>query len=259
MKLVASIVTLAALSCAASGAILPNTTANGTASMLIDRAAWATVAPSAEYYDISFNPLGISGPTADAAGQRWMFADRFEGTTWVAAAYPADYLTGPTAPLSQPAGGFAMPVNTYGANSFAANHKVTDYNSTTNPNGWIGLGGSFRATSDFNGPGSSVWWEHLAIRQDPADSVWKIFATSGPGQGSLFELRNVTASTVAGNLHLSADYVFGNTDWLQFFQGFNGVLDTEKVLGHIEIVPVPAPGLSGLITLCGLTAIRRRR
>jgi hypothetical protein len=243
----------------ASAGIDPNTTANGTAFMTIDRAAWATVAPSADYYDISFNPLGFGDTTADVAGHRWMFADRFEGTNWVGAAYPTDYLTGPTAPLTQPAGGFAMAVNTYGVNSFAANHKITEYNSTSNPNGWIGLGGSFRATSDFNGPGSSVWWEHLAIRQDPTDSVWKIFATSGPGQGSLFELRNVTTSTVAGNLSLSADYVFGNTDWLQFFQGFNGVLDTEKVLGRIEIVPVPAPGSVLVVALGGLVATRRRR
>lgn len=260
MKLVASTIILAALTGSASAAILPNTTANGTAFMIIDRAAWATVAPSADYYDIHGNPTGASGPSADAAGQRWMFADRFEGSSWVGAHYPSDYLTPlPDSPLTQPVGGFAMAVNTYGVNSFATNHKITDYNSTTNPNGYIGLAGSFRATSDFNEPGSSVWWEHLAVRLDSADSNWKIFATSGPGQGSVFELRNVATETINGNLHLSGDYVFGNTDWLQFFQDVNGHLDTELVLGHIEIVPVPAPGVSGLVTLCGLGAIRRRR
>ncbi len=259
MKTLSALVLAAGLTASVSAAIDPNTTANGTAYMTVDRAAWATVAPSADYYDIHGNPTGASGPSADAAGQRWMFTDRFEGSSWVAAAYPTDYLTGLAPPLTQPAGGFAMPVNTYGVNSFAANHKITNYNSTSNANGWIGLGGSFRATSDFNEPGASVWWEHLAVRQDPSDSIWKIFATSGPGQGSIFELRNVTAETINGNLHLSGDYVFGNTDWLQFFQDVNGHLDTELVLGHIEIVPVPAPGTAALLGVGGLLAARRRR
>ncbi len=259
MKIAFAVVPVAGLTASVFAAVDPNTTANGTAYMTVDRAAWATVAPSAAYTDISGNPTGASGPTADAAGQRWMFTDRFEGTGWVAAAYPSDYLTGPAVPLTQPAGGFAMPVNTYGVNSFSANHKITSYDSTANPNGWIGLGGSFRSTSDFNEPGASVWWEHLAVRQDPSDSIWKIFATSGPGQGSLFELRNVTTETIGGNLHLSADYVFGNTEWLQFFQDYNGHLDTELTLGHIEIVPVPAPGTIALLGASGLIANRRRR
>lgn len=259
MKVLCTIVLAAGLTTAASASLLPNTTSNGTAFLTVNRAAWSIVAPSAAYTDISGNPTGASGPSADAAGQRWMFADRFEGTGWVAAAYPTDYLTGPAVPLTQPVGGFAMPVNTYGINSFAANHKITNYNSTTNPNGYIGLGGSFRATSDFNEPGASVWWEHLAVRQDSADSIWKIYATSGPGQGSVFELRNVTTDTVNGNLHLVGDYVFGNTDWLQFFQDLNGHLDTELVLGRIEIVPVPAPGAAVILGLSGLMAARRRR
>ncbi len=268
MQVAVSIVALSVLAGSAVAAVDPNTTANGTAFMSIDLNAWSTVAPSADYTDIHSIPTGLSGPSANVDGQRWMFADRFEGAGWVAAAYPADYYTVDTnpslpgvqaLPLTQPVGGFAMAVNTYGVNSFAANHQITDYNSTTNPNGYIGLAGSFRATSDFNEPGASVWWEHLAIRQDPSDSIWKVFATSGPGQGSLFELRNVTTETVDGTLHLSGDYVFGNTDWLQFFQDYNGHLNTELVLGHIEIVPVPAPGVTVLLGLGGLMASRRRR
>ncbi len=244
-----------------SAAVLPNTTANGIAYLTYDRAAWATIAPSADYTDISSNPTGLSGPTADAAGQRWMFPDRLEGTSWVAASYPSDYLTGPTAPLVQPVGGFALPVNTYGVNSFAANHKITSYNSTSDPNGYIGLGGSLRSTSDFNEPGASVWWEHLALRQDPADSIWKLFTTSGPGQGSLFELINVTTETIDGDLHLSGDYVFGNTDWLQFFQDFNGHLDPNAVLGHIELTPaaVPEPSTLALLGLGALLPLLRRK
>lgn len=226
--------------------LTPNTKANGVAYLTYDRAAWAMVAPGADYTDISGNPTGASGPTADVDGQRWVFPDRFEGTSWVNAAYPADYLTGPTSPLAQPVGGFALPVNTYGVNSFAANHQITDFDSSSSPNGYIGLGGSLRAASDFNEPGASVWWEHLAVRQDPLDSIWKIFATSGPGQGSVFELRNVVTESVLGKLHLSADYVFGNTDWLLFLQDVNGHLDTELVLGHIEIVPdVQGPASKG--------------
>ena len=221
-----------------SAAILPDTTANGIVYLTYDRAAWATVAPSADYYDIHGNDLGTNSATADVGGKRWMFPDRLEGTNWVGADYPADYLTPlPDYPLAQPAGGFVLPVNSYGSNSFATNHAVTSYNSTSNTNGYIGLGGSLRATSDFNEPGSSVWWEHLALRQDPTNNIWTFYATSGPGQGSLFELRNVTAETINGNLHLSGDYVFGNTDWLQFFQDYNGHLDTNMILGHIELVP----------------------
>lgn len=260
MKFTIACVALSGLvASSAFASVLPNTTANGVVKMTYDRAAWATIAPDAFYTDIHGIPTGDFGPTADADGQRWMFPDRIEGTAWDGADYPTDYLTGITSPLVQPSGGFALPVNTYGTNSFAAQHKITDYNSTTNPNGFIGLGGSLRVTSDFNEPGASIWWDHLALSQDPADSVWKLYATSGPGQGSIFELVNVTTETINGNLHLSADYVFGGTDWLMFLQDVNGHMDTAMVLGHIELVPVPAPGAAALLGLGGLVAARRRR
>jgi hypothetical protein len=41
----------------------------------------------------------------------------------------------PDYPLAQPAGAFVLPVNSYGSNSFAANHKITSYNATSNTNG----------------------------------------------------------------------------------------------------------------------------
>jgi PEP-CTERM motif len=252
--------------CAAvyAGTLDPNTTANGIAYMTYDRAAWATNAPSADYYDIHGNPTGTSGPTADADGQRWIFLERFEGTNWTGAKYPSDYkiAPNPSVPLVQPTGGFALAVNTYGANAFATGHQITDYNSTTNPGGFIGLGGSFRVTSDFNEPGSSVWWEHLALQQDQTDHIWRLIATSGAGRGSIFELRNVTTETVNGNLHLSADYVWGNSDWLNFLQDVNGHLDTEAILGHIELVSaaaaVPEPSSLALVAigLCGVWGIR---
>lgn len=245
----------------ASAQLLPNTTANGIAYLTYDRAAWATIAPSAYYTDISGNPTGLSGSSADAAGQRWMFPDRIEGTNWVNAAYPSAYLTGPTAPLVQPSGGFALQVNTYGVSSFAGNHKITSYNSSSAPNGYIGLGGSLRVTSDFNEPGASVWWQHLALRLDPTDSIWKLFATSGAGQGSIFELVNVTTETIGGNLHLSADYVFGNTDWLQFLNGSNGDINTSTIMGHIELVPtaVPEPSALALLGMGTLLPLLKRR
>lgn len=222
----------------APAAVLPDTTANGVVYLTYDRAAWATIAPNAEYTDISGMPLGVTNTCGDFDGRRWMFPDRFEGPNWIAAAYPASYLTPlPDYPLVQPIGGFVLPVNTYNTNAFAVNHQITTYQSTTNAIGYIGLAGSLRATSDFNEPGASVWWEHLALRQDPTDSIWKLYATSGPGQGSVFELRNVTAETINGSLHLAGDYVFGNTDWLQFFQDVNGHLDTNMILGHLELIP----------------------
>jgi hypothetical protein len=54
--------------------------------------------------------------------------------------------------------------------------------------------------------------------------------------------------------------VFGNTDWLNFFQDANGHLDTELVLGHIEIVPetIPAPSAVALLAIAGVVARRRR-
>jgi hypothetical protein len=242
-----------------------NTTADGVAYFTYDRGAWATNAPYADYYDIHAVPTGASGPTADADGQRWIFPQRFEGPTFVNAAYPADYLI-PLAesfPLAEPVGGFAMPVNTYVTNSFATGHKVTSYDSTTNPGGYIGLGGSFRVTSDFNEPGASVWWVHLALQQDQTDMIWRLVATSGAGQGSIFELTNVTTETVNGRLHLSADYIWGNTDWLNFLQDANGHLDTQAILGHIELTPVPEPGTlamaaAGFVGLA-FNCVRRRR
>ncbi|MBK8040640.1 MAG: hypothetical protein IPK22_26440 [Verrucomicrobiaceae bacterium] len=241
-----------------SAAVLANTTANGTAYFTYDRAAWATVTPNEAYTTISGVPTGASGPTADVAGQRWMFPDRFEGTAWVAAAYPSSYLTGPTAPLASTL--IPMLVNSYGTNSFAANHKITDYNSTTNPFGYIGLGGSLRATSDFNQPGASVWWEHLALRKDSADNVWKIYATSGAGNGSIFELMNVTEETVNGNLHLSGDYKFGNTDWYQFFQSSTAAtINPNMVLGHIDLTPAPEPAKALLSAFGGMLVVLRRR
>lgn len=245
----------------ASAAVLANTIATGTGYLTIDRAAWATVAPSEAYTDISGNPTGTSGPTADAAGQRWVFADRVEGSTFGAASYPSDYLT----PLPDTAlnGSFAFSVNSYGTNSFATGNKITDYNSTTNPNGFIGLGGSIRATSDFNEPGASVWWEHLALRQDPTDSIWKLFATSGPGQGSVFEFTNVMTSTVNGSLSFSGDYTFGNSDWYQFFQSSTAAtISQTAVLGHFDLTPVAAPEPSKFMFLglgAMLTLLRRKR
>jgi hypothetical protein len=240
-----------------------NTTADGIVHLTYDRAAWATNAPFADYYDIHGAPTGASGATADVVGQRWIFPQRFEGTSWVNAAYPADFLVplAENVPLVQPSGGFAMPVNSYGINSFAAGHKITDYNSTSNPGGYIGLGGSFRAASDFNEPGASVWWQHLALRQDQTDLTWRLYATSGAGQGSIFELTNVTTETIGGKLHLSADYKWGDTDWLQFLQGVNGVLDTDAILGHIELNPVPEPGsmLLGFAALAGLLGFANLR
>jgi hypothetical protein len=237
-KIWAANILLVVSSTLASASVLPNTTANGVVYLTYDRAAWATVAPSADYYTIGGVDTGTNGNSANANGQRWIYPDLFEGTNWVAAVYPTDYLTPlPDFPVSQPFGGFVLPVNTYTSNSFAANHEITSYNSTSNTNGYIGLGGSFRATSDFNEPGASVWWEHLALAQNPADGIWKLYATSGPGQGSIFELRNVIAETINGNLHLSGDYVFGNTDWSQFLNGYNGIIDTNRILGHIELIP----------------------
>lgn len=233
--------------------LAPNTTADGVVRLTYDRAAWATNAPFADYYDIHGVPTGASGPTADADGQRWIFPQRFEGTSWAKAAYPADYLVPlvENFPLVQPAGGFVLPANTYVTNSFASGHKITTYDSTTNPGGHIGLGGSFRVTSDFNEPGASVWWEHVALRQDQTDLIWRLYATSGAGQGSIFELTNVTTETVGGKLHLAADYKWGSSDWLNFLQDANGHLDTEAILGHIELTPVPEPG-SWLLLLTGL-------
>jgi hypothetical protein len=244
--------------------LAPNTTANGVAYFSYDRAAWATTAPEAYYTDISGNIISAQPePTADADGQRWMFPQRFEGTSWAGAAYPADYLIPlpESFPLAQPSGGFALPVNTYGSNAFAAGHQITNYDSTTNPGGWIGLGGSFRVTSDFNEPGASVWWEHLALAQDQTDGIWRIFATSGPGAGSIFELTNVTTETIAGNLHLTADYKWGNSEWYQFFQDFNGHLDPDAILGHIELAPIPEPGTVALLALglAGLCVRGRER
>lgn len=240
--------------------LLPNTPANGVAYFSYDQAAWATSAPYAYYTDIHGVPTGAEGPTADADGQRWIFPQRFEGTGWVNAAYPTDFLV-PLAenlPLAQPSGGFALPVNTYGTNAFAAGHQITDYDSTSNPGGWIGLGGSFRIASDFNEPGASVWWQHLALQQNQTDGIWRIFATSGLGAGSVFELTNVTTETIGGGLHLSADFKWGNTDWLIFLQDSNGHLDPDAILGHIEILPVPEPGSIVLVAI-GLAGLRARR
>jgi len=242
----------------AHAAVTANTTASGVAYFTIDRGAWATVAPSAEYTDIHGSWLGTSGSTADADGQRWMFADRVESSSFGNAKYPSDYLT----PLPDTAlgGVFNLPVNTYGVNSFGTGNKITDYNSTTNPYGYIGLGGSIRVTSDFNEPGASVWWEHLALYQDSTDNIWKIGATSGAGRGSIFELTNVVANTVNGNLQLSGDYVFGNTDWYNFLNGTNGDVSSTAVLGHFQLDAAPEPSkflLTGLGAM--LMLLRRRR
>lgn len=244
-----------------SAAVTANTIATGTAYMTYDRAAWATVAPFDAYTDISGTPTGASGPTADATGQRWMFIDRFEGSTWVNAAYPSAYLTGATAPLTQPSGGFAMAVNTYGTNAFASGHKITTFNSSTAPNGFIGLGGSFRVTSDFNEPGASVWWQKLALQFDSTDSIWKIVSTFGAGAGTVFELTNVTTDTIDGSLYLSADYKFGNSDWYQFFQSSSGAtISQTAILGHITLIPASVPEPSrALLFVSGLLGLSLRR
>jgi hypothetical protein len=261
-RFIALAFTVGCLTSAVSAAVTANTIATGTAYMTYDRAAWAMVAPFDAYTDISGTPTGASGPTADATGQRWMFPDRFEGTSWVNAAYPAAYLTGgATTPLTQPSGGFALAVNTYGVNSFASGHKITTFNSSTAPNGFIGLGGSLRVTSDFNEPGASVWWQKLALQFDSTDSTWKIVSTFGAGAGTVFELTNVVTDTINGSLYLSADYKFGNSDWYQFLQSSSSAtISQTAILGHIELIPTGVPEPSrALLLLTGVLAVALRR
>jgi hypothetical protein len=244
-------------------------TANGTATLVYNKAAWATVAPAAlnpapakiGYFDIHATPTGAVGDAADLASHRWMMLLSTANQSVTTIPYPAGYLGAPTPITAGATYSYSMPVNCYGAScaGWGSNYKVTDYDSVTNPGGWIGLGGSLKVGSDFNEPGASVWWEKLALHN--VGGIWKIEATDSIGAGSVFELVNPVVTTLTcrypllpprpipyrtvQRIGISASYKLGNTDWASFFNGsatpgFNpntGFVDINKILGTFTLTP----------------------
>ncbi|WGS87062.1 hypothetical protein [Methylomonas sp. UP202] len=176
-------------------------------------------------------------------------------------------------PMALPDGGFALSVHSYtdGVDpGWGAGYSTTTWNSETNPDGIISLGGSFRVASDFfnssviattgTGPddptnvntydpngGGAVWWRGLDLRYN-SEGRWKGWWIGnnayGPAKGSIFKLVNpiVSVNPENGLLSIDADFNWGadhdwsdGSDWYAFLWAAQDNIDGTKILGHISL------------------------
>lgn len=286
---------------------------DGAAYLTYDQDAWATMRSESFRTDIHGSHLNNDAlePTSNTFGNRYLYPQLFAGTdvpaalknTILASDYYIDHgIADPEAvaqwrifdpaqrvPLAQPAGGWAMPVDSFRPGldqdnwgdglEFGDQYSgYTPSNYDPDPNAFtpylISLGGSLRMASDFIAPGGVLWARGLDIRYsvgvNASDYAWFIGANASVsgGNGSIFELINpVFGVNANGLMTLEADYKWGDSDWSNFF-GFTLEPDNAaKVLGHISLnpslqtAPVPLPSAVWLFgsVLLGLVGFRRRK
>lgn len=127
-------------------------------------------------------------------------------------------------------------------------HQATTFNYTGTPTvgtGQIGLSGAIRI-KDITG-GTTIMQE-LSLYYDAnrinaggfGGSGWTLKTTiPGFGDSILFDLKNVTTSTVGGNLALTGDLIFGNGIWGQLY-ALNSAAQAQ-IVGNVNLQPVAAP------------------
>lgn len=277
-----------------------NGTIGGMAYLTYDQEVWATMKSEWFRSDIHGIPLNDSAmePTSNTYGNRFFYPQLFVGkdvpseipnSITASDRYIARGRSTPEAiaawrlddpaqrvPLAQPAGGWAMPVESADSPGldpgWAAGYAPGSYGPLmadgmeyADP-AWpdfvhyISLGGSLRFASDFAAPGGTLWLRGIDIREN-TDGKWFIGASghAETAKYTAFELLNpVFGVNAQGMLTLESDYIWGQSGWSSFF-GMDG---TTNVLGHLSINPsaVPVPSAVWLFgsALLGLIGLKRR-
>jgi len=249
-----------AIALTASPLAYSGVTAIGTATLQYNKSKWATVAPNASnpspakiaYTDIHGTATGSVNYAANTNGQRWMMLQNVADQTVSSFPYPSAWQINvvDNVPITSSATyNVAMPVNCYtsSCSGWGTGYTVTTYDSSSNPGGWIGLGGSLKVSSDFNEPGGTVWWGKLALKKDTSTGVWWIYDQLH--SSTVFQLVNVTETTKTcsgvDRLNIEADYKFGESDWGTFLDSYatpgtdpnTGDIDLDKVLGTFTLIP----------------------
>lgn len=266
----------------------------GTAKLTYDLNAWSTMRSSSYRTDIHGVPIdGSEAPTSNTFGNRYLYPQLFEGidvsphkqlsataSDEAIANHTADPLAvaqwrldnpADRVPVAQPAGGWEMPVDTWGVGvpyNWAPGFQGSGVSLPGDGiyNTVISLGGSLRVTSDFIAPGGTLWWSNLTLENDSYTGKWYIGSQGySLAVGTIFELIDPKIGTdpLTGAMSLDADYKWGDlSTWSNFFS-FAGTPEANTVLGHISMnvsaVPVPAAVWLFGTGLFGLVGYQRRK
>ena len=276
---------------------LPDGEVFGRAFITFNQPALATVFNAYPRTDTKGLPITDPQPTSNTSGNRFLYVDSFinsnQDTTIKNSILASDTLIArgtadpiavqqwrvfdqsQSVPLTQPQGGFEMPVDSLksGVDWGGTNYGWTASNINPDPNArvplMISLGGSFRLHSDFVAPTGALWFNNLTLQTDSYfPGTWFIGDASGQGVGSIFELVDpvIGVSPLTGRMTMEADFKWGNSDWSGFFRF--GADQSEKIMGHISLNPdvdptiasVPVPASIWLFgsALAGLLGFKRR-
>lgn len=299
-----SLLVMAPFSIQANVFELPAGTIGGTSYISFNQTNLATMFSEYQHTTNTGVPYGDPLPTSDTTGNRFLYVDRFidstQDSTIKYSGLASDYriahgTADPVAveqwrvfdpsqsvPLTQPTGGYQMPVDGLSVGVDWAKQglygwmpSIYDPNPNPDPNSGtsiqISLGGTFRMHSDFAAPGGALWFNNLGLQYSwnyYGDTPrWYISDLSGQGQGTIFELINPEFGVDAyGQFSLEADFKWGQSQWADFFR-IVGSDPAEKVMGHLSINPIvdpttviPVPGAVWLFgsALLGLVGIKRR-
>ncbi|NOT86341.1 MAG: fibronectin type III domain-containing protein [Methylococcaceae bacterium] len=246
-------------------------------------APWVANAETANgIMTVDINAAMLAGLGNTVSPSRYLYLEDFINETYNNApitstgAVPSLILTpNPTALYNEvPALGLKFPVNSATIAPSTATSTIPPFNivrilqattlnytgSPTSGTGKVGFSGALRLKSDvFTGwlkmPEWSLYYDAARVNIGGfGESGWIIKANEagspdGFGPHTIFALKNVTTSSVNGALNLSGDLIFGIEDWGSSLFFNLSAIDAAKIIGHVNLVPVPAApsGLSGTV------------